>query len=106
MSALTTFEKDLLGVAEKVKNGVEAAAADAGKVLAWVTNEAPTIAGLASLAGPSGSTIASLGLKLIGLAGTAIEGAGSAAGANGVSVTLDQEVIADVKALIAAVKSI
>lgn len=103
---LTQFEQDLLNVAKKVKADVELAGADAGKVLGWVTNEAPTIAGLATLVGPGGSTIASLGLKLVGLAGTAIEGAGTAAGSNAVNVSLDAEVIAEVKAIIAAVKSI
>lgn len=106
MSALTSFEQDLINVAKKVKTDVEAAASDAGKVMTWISNEAPTIAGLASLAGPSGATIATLGLKLIGLAGTAITAAGTAANANAVNVSLDQTVINDVKAIIAAVKSL
>lgn len=103
---VTQFEKDVIALAGKVKADVELAGADAGKVLAWVTNSAPTIAGLASLVGPGGSTIAALGLKLIGLAGTAIQGAATAAGGNAVNVSLDAEVIAEVKAIIAAVKSI
>jgi hypothetical protein len=106
MSALTNFEQDVVKIATKIKNGVETAATDAAKVLGWITNEAPTIAGLASLTGPSGASIAALGLKLIGLVGTAIEGSGTAAGANAVNVTFDEAVINDVKAIIAAVKAI
>ena len=104
--SVSSFEQALLNVAKKVKTDVEAAASDAGKVLSWITNEAPTIAGLASLAGPSGSTVATLGLKLIGLVGNAVEAGGTAANANAVNVSFDATVIADVKAIIAAVKSI
>ena len=106
MSSLTTFEQDLVNLGKKIKAGAETAGEDAGKVLAFLANEGSLITGVASLAGPSGSSIASLGLKLIGLAGKAVEDASGAAGGNAINVPLDQEVINDVKAIIAAVKSL
>jgi hypothetical protein len=106
MSALTNFEQDLVNIAKKVKADVEAVGDDAGKALGWISNEAPEIAGLASLAGPSGATIVTLGLKLIGLAGNALQDSGTAASASALNVSLDQTVIKDVEAIIAAVKSL
>ena len=103
--SLTSFETALVNVAKKVKADVEAVGEDAGKALTWISGEAPQIAALASLTGPSGSTITSLGLKLIGLLGNALEAGGTAAGANAVNVSFDQAVIKDVEALIAAVKA-
>jgi hypothetical protein len=104
--SLTTFEQDLVKFGEKVKADVELAATDAGKVLTWVAGAGPVITGLASLTGPSGATISALGLKLIGLVGTAITDAGTAAGGNAINVSFDETVVNDVKAIIAAVKSL
>jgi hypothetical protein len=106
MSALTAFEQDVVNIAKKAKSELEAVGEDAGKVLTWVATNGSQISGLAALAGPSGASIATIGLKLIGLAGAALQAEGEAASANQVSIPLDTTVKNDILALFAAVKSI
>jgi hypothetical protein len=103
---LATLETDLLDVAKKVKTAVEDAGDDAVKLAAWLQNNSAEVTALAGLAGPGASNAASVGLGLLNAAIVAVKGAGDAASANGVSVSLDSAAVADVKAVIAAIEKL
>ena len=66
-------------------------------------NEA-TIESITSLVSPSAANIERAGFAVLGVIINAIDAAGSAASANGLNVTLDAQLVADVKAIAAAVK--
>jgi hypothetical protein len=89
-----------------VKAAVEDAGDDAVKLAAWVQNNSAEITSLASLAGPEAASVASVGLNLTNLAISAVKGAGGAAAANGLSVSLDEGTLSAVKALIAAIEKV
>ena len=101
-----SLESNLVSFATKVKDGVEAAGADALKLAAYLSQHQTEIAGLAALAGPTGSAVATVASSLFTVIANAVETAGDAASANGLNVNLDAALIADVKAAIAAVKSL
>ena len=63
-----------------------------------------TIESITSLVSPSAANIERAGFAVLGVVINAIDAAGSAAGANGLNVTLDAQLVADVKAIAAAVK--
>jgi hypothetical protein len=95
---------DFIKGADDLKVGIEDAATDAEKALAFLQKNQGTIVGLASLAGPAVSTITKNALALYDKVAATIQSAGVAAAANGVSVPLDQETVAGILADIAAVK--
>ena len=97
-----TLETNLLDFAKHVKAGLEAAEGDAVKVASFVENNASEITGLAALAGPGATSVTTVALNLLNVVITAVKGAGDAASANGLSVSLDSALVADVKAAIAA----
>lgn len=104
MSLAATLETDIVNVAKKVKAGLEAAEGDAVKVASFLQSNSSEITALAGLAG-SGS-FATVGLSLVTLAINAVKSAGEAGAQNGLSVSLDSAVIAEVKSLIAAIEKI
>ena len=63
------------------------------------TNEAVT-----SLISPQAANIERVGFAVFGVVINALDAAGAAAGANGLNVTLDAQLVADVKAIAAVVK--
>jgi hypothetical protein len=103
---IATLESDVLDVAAKIKAGIEAAGNDAVKLATFMQNNQTLIAGLASLAGPEAAAVTSAATGLLNLAITAVKGAGAAAGANGVNLSLDAAAVADVKAAIAAIEKV
>jgi hypothetical protein len=105
-SLLSKLETDIVSVGTKLKAGIEAAGTDAVKMAAWVQENSPEITALAALAGPGGSTVTSLGLSLFTAVSNAVKDAGDSASKDGLSVSLDAALIAQVKAIIAAIEKI
>ena len=100
MSVFTGIAADFVKAAKKFKSILLTAAADAPKVMGKVAADAPEVEALINLIYPGSSAIESTSLAVLEAIATAVEGAGTAAGANGLTVSLDQAVIADVKAIL------
>jgi len=103
---IATLETAVLSVAKKVKDGIEAAGADAVKLATFLQSHQTEITSLASLAGPEAAAVTSAGAGLLNLAITAVKNTNAAAQANGINVNLDAAAIAEVKAVIAAIEKI
>ena len=73
-------------------------------VLKKVQADQSTIEAVTSLVSPQAANIERAGFAVLGVVINAIDVAGSAAGANGLSVSLDAQLVADIKAIAAAVK--
>lgn len=95
---------DFVKVGDEIKLGIEDAASEAGKALAFLNAHKATIVGLAGLAGPIASTVTNNALSLYDVVAASVQSAGVAATANGVNVQLDQATVAGILADIAAVK--
>lgn len=105
MSLSTDFEKlksDAVAVKDAIVSVADKLPAEAAKVLADVSTIAPVIEAFI----PGGSTAITIGENLFNLVAKAVEDAGTAASSNGLSVSFDQAVINDVKAVIAAIKKV
>ena len=63
-----------------------------------------TIEAVTALVSPQAANIERAGFAVLGVVIKAIEDAGAAAGANGLNVTLDAQLVADIKAIAPAVK--
>jgi hypothetical protein len=103
---IAILETKALAYAKDIKDGIEAAGEDAVKLATFMQNNQAKIVALASLAGPEAAAVTSAGTGLLNLAITAVKGAGDAASANGVNVSLDAAAVAEVKAAITAVEKI
>ena len=101
-----SIESDLVAFGDKVKADIELAAGDAVKLASYLSTHSTEITGLASLAGPTGTAVATAASSVLSAAVTAVETLGDAATANGLNVNFDQATIAAVKAAIAAIKAI
>jgi hypothetical protein len=104
--SVASLESNIVNFAKKVKGGLEAAGEDALKVATFLSTNSTEITGLASLAGPTGTAVAGVSTAVLGQVINAVKAAGDAGSANGLSVTLDASVIADVKAVITAIEKI
>ena len=106
MSALITSIEHSLTVAAsdtvKVAKFVETSVLPALKT---VKADESTIEAVTALVSPSAANIERAGFAVLGVIINAIDAAGAAAGANGLNVTLEAHLVADVKAIAAAVKS-
>lgn len=74
-------------------------------VLQKLEAEAPTIEAVTALVSPSLANIERVGEALLGAAIKAIEDAATAAASGGLSVSLDAQLVADIKAIIPTVKA-
>ena len=63
-----------------------------------------TIESITSLVSPSAANIERAGFAVLGVVINALDAAGAAAGANGLNVSFDAQLVADIKAIAAAVK--
>ena len=63
-----------------------------------------TIESITSLVSPQAANIERAGFAVLGVVINAIDAAGAAAGANGLNMSLDAQLVADIKAIAAAVK--
>ena len=59
---------------------------------------------MTALVSPQAANIERAGSAVLGVVINALDAAGAAAGANGLNVTLDAQVVADIKAIASAVK--
>src|SRR5579863_7943286 len=98
--SLQSIESGIVKIAKKIKDGIELAGEDALKVAGFLQANQAEITGLAALAGSKTSNVVTTGQTVLGAVISAVKGAGDAASANGLSVTLDASVIAAVKAVI------
>jgi hypothetical protein len=71
-------------------------------VLKKAQANASTIESVTSMVSPQAANIERAGFSVLGVVINALDAAGAAAGANGLNVTLDAQLVADVKATIAA----
>ena len=98
-----------------VEHALPAAASDTVKIANFVeTSVLPvlnsaqanqsTIEAVTSLISPQAANIKRAEFAVLGVVINAIDAAGAAAGANGLNITLDAQLVADVKAIASAVK--
>ena len=95
--ALATAASDTVKVAKFVETSVL-------PVLKTVKADESTIEAITSLVSPQAPNIERAGFAVLGVVINALDAAGAAAGANGLNVTLDAQLVADIKAIAAAVK--
>ena len=67
--------------------------------------EAPTIEAVTALVSPDAANIERVGFAVLGVVIKALDDAGTAAGANGLNVNLDAQLVADIKSIASTVKS-
>ena len=103
--SLGTIVSDLKKAGEDVKNFILKVAGDAPAVLQTVVADEAALAPVIEAFVPGSTTAINLANSLLDSVANAVEEAGTAAGANGLSVSFDQTVVNDVKAVIAAAKA-
>lgn len=94
ISAAKAFKSDILKAAEK-----------APTIVADVAKDAPELASLVELAFPGAAAIETAALNAFEAICDAVEAAGPAASANGMSVSLDKTLIADIQKALPALKA-
>ena len=94
----------LLNIGKAVKNGILKVGGAEPKVAAAISAVAPTVEAVSNLLVPGSGTFEQHLLDVWGVAANAVKAAGDAASANGVSVTLDAELVASIKAILPAVE--
>jgi hypothetical protein len=107
--------KQMTALITSVEHALAAAASDTVKVAKFVeTSVLPalkttlanssTIEAVTGLVSPQAANIERAGFAVLGLVINALDAAGAAAGANGLNISLDAQLVADIKAIAAAVK--
>jgi hypothetical protein len=105
MSALITSVEHALAVAaQDVVKTAKFVETSVLPVLKQAQANQSTIETVTSLVSPQAANIERAGFAVLGVVINAIDAAGAAAGANGLNVTLDAQLVADVKAIAEAVK--
>ena len=74
-------------------------------VLKQAQAEAPTIEAVTALVSPQAANTERVGFAVLGVVIKAIDDAGTAAGANGLNVSLDAQLVDDIKSIPSTVKS-
>jgi|HubBroStandDraft_1064217.scaffolds.fasta_scaffold505869_1 hypothetical protein len=105
MSFFSSAFQDLKKAATVFKNWILTAASDAPKVVADIQKAEPTIEGITALFAPGAEKFEEVAINLLEVVGSAIDQAGAAASANGISVTLDAQLIAEAKTVWDAIKT-
>lgn len=95
----------LVAAAKDFKAAILKAAEDAPAIAADVEKDAPEVAGVVELAFPGAAAIEETSLAAFEVIAQAVEDAGPAASANGLSVTLDRTLIADIQAVLPKLKA-
>lgn len=93
-----------VNVAKHVKSAVLKVAEEVPKVDAALKEYAPTIEALSNLALPGSGNIEAHLIDVWSAAASAVKAAGDAAGANAVNVTLDAQLVAQIKEILPAVE--
>lgn len=95
----------LVAAAKDFKAEVLKAAEKAPAIAADVAKDAPEVEALIELAFPGAAALEQTALNAFEVIVTAVEAAGSTASANGLSVSLDKTLIADIQAVLPALKA-
>jgi hypothetical protein len=95
----------LLGVAKTIKNGILKVAGAEPQIAAAIASIAPTAEAISNLIVPGSGNFEQHLLDVWGVAASAVKGAGDAAAANGLSITLDAALVAEIKAVLPAVEA-
>jgi hypothetical protein len=95
--ALATAASDTVKVAKFVEQSVLPA-------LKKAQADSSTIEAVTALVSPQAANIERVGFAVIGVVIKAIDDAGAAAGANGLNLSLDAQLVADIKSIASAVK--
>ena len=95
----------LLKIGSAVKNGVLKVVGASATLDAELKKVAPTVEALSNLVVPGSGTFEAHLLDVWGVVASAVHDAGDSAAANGVNVTLDAALIADIKAILPAVQA-
>jgi phage-related minor tail protein len=99
------FFTKLETIGTDVKNFILKVAGDAPAVLQTVVNDEQEIAPVLEAFVPKSTTVVNTAMNIANLVADAVEAAGPAASANGLSVSLDQATVASVQAIIDAAKA-
>jgi hypothetical protein len=105
MSALITSVEHALAVAaQDVVKTAKFVETSVLPVLKTAQANESTIESVTALVSPQAANIERAGFAVLGVVINALDTAGAAAGANGLNVTLDAQLVADIKAIAAVVK--
>jgi hypothetical protein len=106
MSALfTSVEHVLATAAQDVVKSAKFVEVSVLPVLKRAQADQSTIESITSLVSPQAANIERAGFAVLGVIINALDAAGAAASANGLNVTLDAQLVADIKAIAPAVKA-
>jgi hypothetical protein len=94
-----------LKVGRAVKGALSKIASDMPAVQAEIQKVAPTVEAMSEMVLKGSSTFEQHLLDVWGVAANAVKDAGAAAGANGISVTLDSALVADIKGFLPQVEA-
>ena len=94
-----------LKIGHAIKDAVLKISSDMPAVQAEIAKVAPTVEGISELLLPGSSKFEQHLLDVWGVAANAVKATGDAAAANGVSLTLDQALIADIKGFLPQVEA-
>lgn len=95
----------LVGIAKAVKGGILKVASAEPKIDAALKTVAPSIEAISNLIIPGSGTIEAHLVDVWSVVASAVKGASDAASVNGLSVSFDAALIADVKAILPAVEA-
>jgi hypothetical protein len=105
MSALITSVEHALAVAaQDVVKTAKFVETSVLPVLKTAQANQSTIESITSLVSPQAANIERAGFAVLGVVINALDAAGAAGAANGLNVTLDAQLVADIKAIASAVK--
>jgi hypothetical protein len=104
MSALITSVENALAKASDTVKVAKFVETSVLPVLKKAQAEASTIEAVTALVSLQAANIERAGFAVLSVVINALDAAGAAAGANGLNVTLDEQLVADIKAIAAAVK--
>lgn len=96
---------DLVKMGRAVRGAFEKVGADAPKLVRDVAADLTTIEAITNLVAPGAVALEETAFNVFGVIAVAVEAAGDVAQVDGLSVTIDKELVADVKAAVAAVKA-
>ena len=104
-ASITSIEHSLAVAASETVKVAKFVETSVLPVLKKAQADAPTIEAVTSLVSPQAANIERAGFAVLGVVIKAIDDAGAASGANGLNVTLDAQLVADIKSIASVVKS-
>src|SRR5215467_6448269 len=108
-------ERNMSALLNNIEHALASAASDVVKVAKFVEQsvlpvlkkaqaDAPTIEAVTALVSPQAANIERVGFAILGVVIKAIDDAGTAAAVNGLNISLDAALVADIKSIASAVK--